>query len=310
MLKRSGPNRRLARRLTMGVGVLLVGSLMPTLAKAQAICSGPHAGPGRPTAGAIATAQPGAGWIQATFFHHGADSYYDGTGDQRAFGSGGSVQTRSVFLTGSVGIVPGMDVMAQIPVHSLEFSDATGTRSRTGIGDPRLYLRISPELVGFGGVPLAVRGGVKLTGSKFPVDSRIIPITEGQRDWEVMVESGHALAALPLYVRGWVGYRWREANLRTDQEPGNERFGYFALGGPIGRLGWEIAIEGLSGETPQQIGFDIPSARRSLIQLYPGLSTTLGPGQVELGARVPLTGRNFPTGAGASVGYSWRWGGL
>ncbi|MEX2584076.1 MAG: hypothetical protein WD766_12415 [Gemmatimonadota bacterium] len=288
--------------------IVAADAARPGTADAQAICSGPHAGPGRPTSGGLTTAAPGDGWLQATFFHHGADSYYDSSGEARAFGANGHVQTRSLYLTGAVGIVHGADVMAQLPIHDLEFSTTAGSRGRTGIGDPRLYLRVDPQLFGVWGVPIALRGGVKLVGAEFPVDSQIIPITEGQRDWELMFEAGHAMTALPLYVRGWVGYRWREANEVTSQAPGNERFAYLALGGPAGPVGWEVAIEGLSGETPRQLGFEVPSGRRTLVQVYPAIAMVAGPGQIEFGGRIPLEGSNFPTGAAGSIGYSWRWG--
>ncbi len=281
---------------------------IPLPAGAQAICSGPHAGPGRPTSGSIQTEAPGAGWLQATFFHHDTREFFNANGRTQPFLTDGRVATTSVYLTAAVGLVRGMDAMAQIPVHRLRFSDATGARERTGIGDPRLYLRASPELAGLRSIPVALRGGVKLVGAEFPVDAQVIPITEGQRDWEVMLESGHSFASAPLYLRGWVGYRWRETNESISREPGDERFAYLAVGGPVGRLGWEVAIEGLSGLTPRQQGFAVPTARRKLLQVYPSLATAGGPGRVEIGGRVPLEGRNFPSGPALSLGYSWRWG--
>jgi len=277
---------------------------------AQAICSGPHAGPGRPTSGGLSTELPGDGWVQATFFHHGASSFFNAAGDTQSFGADGRVETSSVFLSDAVGLVRGVDAMVQLPLHRVRFSDGSGTRARSGVGDPRLYLRVSPELAGIEGIPIALRGGVKWVGAEFPVDALVIPISEGQRDWEVMLEAGHAFADLPVYLRGWAGYRWREPNEAVSREPGNERFAYLALGGPLGRIGWELAIEGLSGLTPRQQGFAVPTSRRQLVQVYPTLAAVVGPGQVELGGRVPLEGRNFPTGPAVSVGYSWRWGGL
>jgi len=292
------------------VGLLAFELLAGSPLAAQAICSGPHAGPGRPTSGGLSTEVPGAGWVQVTFFHHGASSFFNAAGEAQTFGAGGRVETSSVFLSGAVGLVRGADAMVQLPLHRVRFSDGSGIRSRSGVGDPRLYLRLSPELLGIEGIPVAVRSGVKLVGAEFPVDALVIPISEGQRDWEIMLEAGHVFIELPVYVRGWAGYRWREPNETVSREPGNERFAYFAAGGPLGPIGWELAIEGLSGLTPRQQGFAIPTSRRQLVQIYPTLAAAVGPGQVELGGRVPLEGRNFPTGPAVSVGYSWRWGGL
>jgi hypothetical protein len=281
---------------------------VPDAAFGQAICSGPHAGPGRPTTGSIQTEAPGAGWLQATLFHHDTREFFNPDGRTQPFLTDGRVATSSVYLSAAVGVLRGMDVMAQLPIHRLRFSDASGARARTGFGDPRLYLRVSPELFRQHGLPVAVRAGVKLVGAEFPVDAQVIPITEGQRDWELILESGHSFATLPLHLRGWIGYRWREANQAISREPGDERFAYVAVGGPVGRLGWELAVEGLSGLTPRQQGFAVPTARRELLQVYPSLLTAFGPGQLELGGRVPLEGRNFPSGPAVSVGYSWRWG--
>jgi hypothetical protein len=286
----------------------LAGLALPVPAAAQAVCSGPHAGPSKPTAGSIGTESPGSGWAQIAVFHHDTRETFGPEGNLRAFLTDGRAVTSSVYLTGAIGILPGLDAMLQLPVHRLSFDDAAGKREETGFGDPRLYLRISPQLFGVEGIPLALRGGVKLPGSDFPVDAEILPLTEGQRDWELMLESGHSFATLPLYVRGWVGYRWREENRDIRRVPGNERFGYLAVGGPLRRLGWELAIEGLSGLTPTQQGLAVRNSRRELIQIYPSLSAGLGPGQVELGGRFPVDGRNYPGGPAVSVGYSFRWG--
>jgi hypothetical protein len=299
------------RRSVIGLAVLAIaGMALAGDLHGQAICSGPHAAPGRPTLGGLRTEAPGAGWVQAMLSHHAARSYYGADGDPRPFGADGRVETSTLFVSAAVGIARGIDVMAQLPVHRVLSSDGAGERSRTGAGDPRLYVRVSPELVGRAQVPIALRAGVKLVGAEFPVDALVIPITEGQRDLEVAVEAGHAFWELPLYVRGWAGYRWRGPNETASREPGNERFGYLAAGGPAGRFRWEMAIEGLSGDTPRQQGFAIPTSRRQLLQVYPSAGVVAGPGILEVGARIPLAGRNFPTGGGMTLGYSLRWIGI
>lgn len=300
---------RKATRLASAAAILTLTALaLPASGAAQAVCSGPHAGPSKPTAGSIGTESPGSGWAQIAVFHHDTRETFGPEGSLRAFLTEGRAVTSSVYLTGAVGVLPGLDAMVQLPVHRLSFDDAAAKREETGFGDPRLYLRISPQLFGVEGIPLALRGGVKIPGSDFPVDAEILPLTEGQRDWEIMLESGHSFTALPLHVRGWVGYRWREENQDIRRVPGDERFGYLAVGGPLRRLGWELAVEGMSGLTPTQQGLAVRNSRRELVQLYPSLSAALGPGQVELGGRFPVDGRNYPGGAALSAGYSFRWG--
>ncbi len=309
-MERSRATRRapVAPAVRVLAGLTLALMALPASSLAQAVCSGPHAGPSKPTAGSIGTESPGSGWAQIAVFHHDTRETFGPGGSLRTFLTDGRAVTSSVYLTGAVGVLPGLDAMLQLPVHRLSFEDAAGEREETGFGDPRVYLRISPQLFGVEGIPLALRGGVKLPGSDFPVDAEILPLTEGQRDWEVMLESGHSFAALPLYVRGWAGYRWREENRDIRRLPGDERFGYLAVGGPLRRLGWELAVEGMSGLTPTQQGLALRNSRRELLQVYPSLSAALGPGQVELGGRFPVDGRNYPGGPAVSFGYSFRWG--
>lgn len=292
---------------TAALLALLAGA-SPSALVAQAVCSGPHAGPSKPTAGSIGTERPGSGWAQIAVFHHDTREFFGPEGTRRAFLTDGRAVTTSLYLTGAVGVLPGLDALAQLPVHRVSFEDQVLRRERTGLGDPRLYVRVSPELVGVTSVPIAVRGGVKIPGSDFEVDAEVLPLNEGQRDWELIVESGHAFTVLPLYVRGWIGYRWREENTAIRRDPGDERFGYLAVGGPLRRVRWELAVEGLSGLTPTQQGLSVRNSRRDLIQVYPSLSTALGPGQLEVGGRFPLDGRNYPGGPAVSGGYSLRWG--
>lgn len=91
-------------------------------------------------------------------------------------------------------------------------------------------MRVGPELLGYD-FPLAARFATKLPGTEFPVDDTVLPLSEGQRDWEVSVESGHFFEDRSLYLMGWVGYRWREENTDALRDPGDEAFGHLALGG-------------------------------------------------------------------------------
>lgn len=291
--------------------VLVMGLMLVTgtpALDAQAVCSGPHAGPSKPTAGSIATLAPGAGWAQLSLFHHDTRERFNPQGNLESFLTNGRAVTTSLYVTAAAGLVRGVEVMAQLPVHRLRFEDRTGLREETGYGDPRLYLRLGSQLVGVESFPVTVRGGVKLVGSDFPVDAEVLPLTEGQRDYELMLESGYTFSGTPVYVRGWIGYRWREENESIRRQPGNERFGYGAVGGRLRQVGWEMAVEGLSGEIPSQQGFGIPTSRRRLVQLYPSVSAPAGPGRVEFGGRFPVDGRNFPGGPAVSLGYALEWG--
>ena len=284
---------------------------VPRSAPAQGSCSVPHGSPASPAGESALTQPPGTGWIQLTVYHLDTRDQFDALGDRTRFFSEGRLVTQSLIATAVVGVVRGADVWAQVPVHTLRFAEATGEREATGIGDPRFYLRIGPGLLGVRPeqlpLALALRAGVKLPGSEFPIEQQIIPITEGQRDWELLLEVGRRFE--PFYAMGWAGYRWREANVKAGRDPGNERFAYLAVGGDQQPISWRVGLQVLSGVAPRLVGMRVPSARRQMVELLPTVGRHVGPGEEQLGARFPISGRNLPAGNAFSVGYFFAWGG-
>ena len=258
---------------------------------------------------------PGTGWAQIEVVHHRTDTRFGPTGSiEPLFNKDSRSLTTSVFTTASIGIVPGLDVWTQVPVHRLQFNDVVDTRTSTGLGDPRFFVRIGPRAVGISTRwPVAVRGGVKLPVGDFPVDAEIIPLTEGQRDWELLIELGRSFHPAPVYVIGWGGYRWREVNPAIDRKPGNEYVVHGAVGGKVGALSWKVAVGGLFGQPPVRrfpSGFDITLTQdvRRLVQLLPTVGWQWGPGSLQIGGRLPIAGRNLPAGPAFTVGYFAAWG--
>jgi hypothetical protein len=292
--------------LTLATSIMVA---WPAPVHPQAVCSAPHSSPVLAGGGSIETLAPRSGWLQASVYGQRSSEFFGTGGDRQPFLAGGRVRTRSLYVTAALGLFRGIDVWAQLPVHNVSYVDDGGSRERSGFGDPRLALRVGPELVGLGGVPLAIRAGVKLPGSQFPVDAAIIPLSEGQTDWELSVETGRAFTGLPLYLLAWAGYRWRGLNETADRKPGDEWFGHLAAGGPVGAFRWELAAEYLRGHPPRHLGFEVPASRRRLMQLQPTVARRVGPGDLEFTSQVPLVGRNLPSGPGFSLGYRIAWGG-
>lgn len=270
---------------------------------AQAICSAPHSSLTLAEGGSLAPLAPGVGWVQLSAAHQASSRLFGPGGVRQNFLANGEVRTTSLYVTSAFGVLPGLDVWAQIPLHTLSYRDQGGRRDRTGIGDPRASIRIGSGIAGLTGVPVALRAGVKFAGGEFPVDATVIPLTEGQRDWELSAEAGTAFSGVPVYVLGWIGYRWREATANAERRPGNERFVHAALGGGHGTLRWEVASDAMWGAAPERLGIRVPSARRHLVQLAPTVGYGVGPGAVDLTTTIPLRGKNLPTGPAVSVGY-------
>ncbi|MBT8336057.1 MAG: transporter, partial [Gemmatimonadetes bacterium] len=273
----------------------------------QAVCSAPHSSPTLSQSGAIRTLEPGSGWIQLSGYAQNATESFNPEGTRQPFVTGAEFRTRSAFLTAAVGVAWGLELWAQLPLHDLAVEGPGGSSDGDGVGDLRFAARLGSDLVGLD-LPVALRAGVKVPGSDFPVDARLLPLSEGQTDVEVSVETGRSVGALPIYWVGWLGYRWRFENETADREPGDEWFAHAAVGGGIGRFSWEIGSDVLRGRAPRAQGFSLDNEQRRLVLLVPTVGYGFGPGRLEATVQHPLSGRNLPAATGLSIGYRALWG--
>ena len=285
--------------------VVVIG--WPSSASAQAVCSAPHSSPTLAQSGSISTMPAGAGWLQFSAVGSRAREAYGPFGGRLGFAGGSEFDTRSAYVTGSVGIVEGLEVWAQVPVHRLTVTGPAGVSESNGVGDVRTALRVSPQLFGYEW-PVALRVGLKLPGSEFPVDATELPLTEGQRDIDLSLESGWTSFDYPVYAVGWLGYRWRGQNEGVEYEPGDEFFAHAAVGGRTGSVHLELGVDALWGGDLIEQGIRLPSARRRLVQLLPTIGTDLGFGALEITVPISLTGKNLPVSSAVSVGYRYAWG--
>ena len=251
---------------------------------------------------------PGQGWADLTVYYLDTREAFDFNGDVDDFFAEGHAVSTSAYLTMAVGILPGVDGWIQVPYNRLQYDDVSEDRLRTGIGDTNFYLRIQPLQYLGSGFPLALRGGVKVAFGDFAVDSEVIPLGDGQTDWELMTEIGHSFYPFPAYVNGWVGYRWRQPNGEAQRDFGDEGFFLAQVGGNYGKLGGQLLVEGMeSVTTPVIEGIRLPNAERSMLQVTPKVSYGVGPGAFSVGARIPLAGKNLPAGVSLVLGYFSRW---
>lgn len=305
------PSRCLRAALRPAAAVVALAAALaatPSGGEAQAVCSAPHSSPMVSASGSVLMLDPGAGWFQVAARGVRSTSFYGTGGSVHDLPGLTSATTVSAYLTASVGLVRGLEIWGQLPVHRLDVRDEALDRSRVGLGDPRFSVRMGPELLGLDPVPVSVRAGVKLAGSEFPVDSRVLPLSEGQTDYELALESGVRLGEA-MYAVAWAGHRWRSEDAGSRREPGDERFAHLAVGGDVGALRLELGVDALDGGAPRQNGLALPASARRLVQISPTVGWAAGAGRFQVSAQVPVSGRSLPTGPAVGVGYLLAWTG-
>ncbi len=248
---------------------------------------------------------PGKGWVSVMVFHHDTRTRYDELAEVNSLFWEGHATSTAAFATAAMGVIPNWDVWARLSWNDLEFTDLSdpGGLREIGLGDINVWLRVAPlKYMGID-TPFAIRGGVKLPIGDSPVDAEIIPLGEGQTDWEIMAEWGHSFWPRSYYVNGWLGYRWRSLNEEAARDPGEEIFFLAQAAGSVGRFGYKLIAEGFNGGAPTLLGLRVRTARRKYAQLTPTASWSTSHGTVEVAYRVPLLGRNQPAGGALVVGF-------
>jgi hypothetical protein len=272
---------------------------------------------------------PGSGWISFSTSYRNSSEKFGPTGDvgsiirlddMMAMMMGedmpnprtGSVRTVSSYLTMALGVAPGLELWVQPSYHRLRYEDSSGTINDSGFGDTRVYVRASPTRLFGSSVPFTIRAGLKVPASSLDVGVNDIQVSDAQRDWEIAAEFGHSFWPRSLYFTASAGYRWREAGelgprmwqAAGGTDFGNETFFNLSLGGGTDRaLGFKAQLEGWYGGTPR-FGTMMPEEQaRELLRFIPSLLVTAGPGQIELGSRLPLSGKNLIAGPEWVVGY-------
>jgi hypothetical protein len=262
---------------------------------------------------------PGTGWAELQLAHQRTDTGFSKNGNVVALDEldpdAQSIIT-TARLTGALGLVRGLDTWVDLPLHRQSFDGAGSDLLTTGLGDPRVFLRAGPSLLGGGAkvlpVALALRGGVKLTTGTFENDAETISLSQGQRDWSLLLELGKSLYPLPLYVSGWAGYRWREENEEIARDFGNEWVFNAAVGGAVDRFRWKVAVDGLFGQPSIDTRTGFEFAARELVQIIPTVGWRVGPGAIQFGARLPIHGQStrsnrLPASPTATLGYFLAW---
>lgn len=245
------------------------------------------------------------GWGQLSLFHQRTEERYFLDGERIPYFFEGRNRTTGLFLDLRYGVFERLEIGVQMPVYRLDFDDLADSRRSTGIADVRAGARYA--LLN-GGTVLTAGVTVKLPTGEFVNDAEVVPVGEGQWDVDFTLEAGRSFWPRPAYVSVLAGYRVRGANDKNGIHPGDELV-WLVEGGHklISRLSLKAVARGLHGGRSTSFGLAIPTLKREVVYLQPGLVWDLG-GERSLELSLPFTvrGRNWPAGLAVGVGFNSR----
>ena len=232
-------------------------------------------------------------------------------GNRARYRFDGRYRSRALFLDLFYGATDRIDVGLQLPFFRQEYQDTpllTGfgePRRATGFGDVRGFLKVN--LFNRGAVG-TLKLGFKAPSGDFVNEDGLIPVGEGQWDFDAVVQLGRSFRPAPVYVNADVGYRLRLRNAETDRNPGNEWTFLAEAGVRVRRAALVgVRIHGFRGKAATVFGVRIRSDVKRITYVSPVIS--LGPFRgfrLETAMDVSVRGRNYPAGWMAVVGLSYQ----
>ena len=230
-------------------------------------------------------------------------------GTRRPYRFGGEYRSKAVFAEGFYGVADWLNVGAQIPYFDQVYRDTTRSEApaAAGFSDLRIFAKLralrSPAV-------LTLKLGAKIPTGEFVNQDGLIPVGEGQWDFDFLAQAGRSFWPVPAYANIEAGYRLRMENRDVLRDPGDEWLINAEAGwSPRPRLMLALKLEVLHGKSGRSFGFENPSLKKRIVYLAPTVGWTLfGRTAAELALRRTLAGRNFPAGHQLAVGLSTRAG--
>lgn len=267
------------------------------------------------------TTKSGSVWAKASWFRQTTSEWYtdvdqpillpDNTlgvrkaGSRQPYRFNGEYESTAIFLEAFYGVTDRIDVSVQVPWFDQAFDDDTrvDSPSDAGFSDVRLFARwnlIQKPLL------LTLKGGVKLPTGEFVNEDGLIPVGEGQADYEISLQAGRSLWPLPAYANVDVGYRIRTENTDILRDPGDEWLVNAEIGyQPLPPLMLALKFEGLYGKAGRSFGLRNESLVKRITYLAPTVSWRIhGSTMLEAALRISMGGQNFPAGQQIVVGLS------
>jgi len=226
-------------------------------------------------------------------------------GTRRAYNFDGSYDSKAVFIEGFYGVTDRLDVGAQIPYFDQMSDDATRSEPPTDSGFSDLRLKAKLRLIE-NPVVLSLTGAVKFPTGDFVNEDGLIPVGEGQWDFDFGAEVGRSFWPLPIYVATAYVYRLRRENTEILRDPGEETLINAEVGYNLTpNLLLATKLELLRGGAGSDFGIESTSLIKRITYIAPTLSYAVyGHTAAELAMRFSINGRNFPAGKQITLGIS------
>jgi hypothetical protein len=227
-------------------------------------------------------------------------------GERGRYRENGHYQSKAFFLDFFYGVTNRFDVGLQVPFFRQTFKNVGFRPSNTasGFSDIRVFTKFNVVQKPFIGT---LKLGAKVPTGKFENQDGIIPVGEGQWDFDFITQLGRSFWPLPIYTNLDIGYRLRLKNDAINRDPGNEWFFHAEIGyQPKVKIRLALKVEGIQGNPSRVFNIELPRDIKRITYLSPTL--LVGPYQnvaFETTVRISAGGRNFPAGHMWVVGISY-----
>ena len=228
-------------------------------------------------------------------------------GDRARYRENGHYNSRAFFIDLFYGATDRVDMGVQIPFFRQEFENV-GFRPAnvaSGFSDIRGFVKINLVQKPFVGT---LKAGFKAPTGNFQNQDGIIPVGEGQWDFDFIAQAGRSFWPIPLYANLDLGYRLRLKNDAITRDPGDEWFFNGEIGyTPTQKLLIALKVEGIRGKSSKVFNLRLANDIKQITYFSPTL--LIGPYQnvsLETTLRLTAGGRNFPAGHMWMAGISYN----
>lgn len=249
-------------------------------------------------------------WSKLTYFQQRTEEWYVGKGRFGAPGTrarydlDGEYESHAIFFEGLYGVTDHLDLGLQVPYFDQSFANAAFAEPRvaTGLSDIRALAKfrlLAQPLV------LALKAGVKMPTGAFKNEDGLIPVGEGQWDFDLVGQVGRSFWPRPWYGNMDLGYRVRTRNAQIARDPGDEWFLNAEVGYQLARPLMLLGKCEVLRSAPAVVFGTIEAEIKRITYLTPALLYAVGRRTViEAAVRFSLNGRNFPAGRQLVLGLA------